>query len=403
MNNEQLETDPAQTTILVVEDDTIMLQIVQRQLEMLGYAVVTALDGESGWKILQEMDISIVVTDWIMPGIDGLELVRRIRSHSELPYIYSILLTSRSETEDLVQAMDSGADDFLAKPFESEELRVRIRAGERLIHLERDLETRNRELNKIRKHLTEGLQAAGRVQKAFLPSAEVQTDPFQVRWRFHACEHLAGDMLDIVPLGPDRLAIYLLDVSGHGAPAAMLSVTAASYLDRHLRTPQDENGNDLTPGSVARALNQRFPWNETTEQFFTILFGILDLPSGDFRFISAGHPGPIHVRNDAAPEIVEACGLPIGLGDDDYEEHTLHLSPGDRLFLYSDGLSEVRNDSDECFGESRLTRATQTTHTVSLDQALDKILEQIRTWGEGKTQDDLSILGLELPSSDSTV
>jgi len=132
--------------VLIVEDSSVMRRLLHSSLQKWKYEVVEAEDGARAWELFQREHFPLVLTDWLMPEMDGLELTRRIRA-CELPsYVYIILLTGKSEKRDLVAAMDAGADDFLAKPFDPDELRVRVREGKRIIQLEGKLAEQNRQL-----------------------------------------------------------------------------------------------------------------------------------------------------------------------------------------------------------------------------------------------------------------
>jgi DNA-binding response OmpR family regulator len=131
---------------LIAEDELVSRRLLSSYLEKWGHEVVAVESGVEAWKLFQEADFHLVLTDWMMPEMDGLELIRRIRASRRSQYVYAILLTARSHKEDLVRGMESGADDFVSKPFDRDELRVRIRAGERIVQLERDLAAQNRAL-----------------------------------------------------------------------------------------------------------------------------------------------------------------------------------------------------------------------------------------------------------------
>ena len=132
--------------VLIAEDDLISRRLLQSSLEKWGHDVVTATDGAEAWRLFEAGEFPIVISDWMMPEMDGVELVRRIRSCQRPGYVYTILLTAKSQKEELIQGMEAGADDFVTKPFDREELRVRLRAGERIIHLEQSLAEQNRAL-----------------------------------------------------------------------------------------------------------------------------------------------------------------------------------------------------------------------------------------------------------------
>lgn len=132
--------------ILIAEDEPISLRSLERQLGRWGHDVTAAADGAEAWQAFQEGEFDVVVSDWEMPEITGVELIRLIRGAPDRAFVYIIMLTGRTQTDDLVKGIAAGADDFLTKPFEKAELEVRLLAGERLVRLERALTHRSEEL-----------------------------------------------------------------------------------------------------------------------------------------------------------------------------------------------------------------------------------------------------------------
>ncbi|QEL13355.1 response regulator [Limnoglobus roseus] len=147
--------------ILIADDDPVSRRLLQSYLQKWGYEVTVAVNGADAWQRFEQGDFSIVISDWMMPEMDGRELIRRIRASTRPNYVYAILLTSRSQKEDLVEGMDAGADDFVGKPFLAEELRVRLRAGERIVKLEQALAEQNRELRAAQESLQKAADRPG--------------------------------------------------------------------------------------------------------------------------------------------------------------------------------------------------------------------------------------------------
>lgn len=392
--------------VLLAEDDPVSAHVLQAHLEKWGHEISAAEDGAEAWRLFEDGEVELVITDWIMPEIDGLELVRRIRATPRAGYVYIILLTAKSRKEDIVRGMEAGADDFLVKPFDPEELRARIRAGERVIRLEQNLARRNEELQLANRRMTRDLQAAARVQQALLPAALPQYDRVRFAWRFQPCQELAGDILGVVPLDDRHVGLYMLDVSGHGVAAALLSVTVRHFLSPALtsssilrqQVPGSTAFRPTPPAEVTRELNTRFPMDPNTGQYFTLLYGILDLETFTFRQVSAGHPGPVHLPAEGPPTRLTAPGFPIGLVEDAvYQERELQLRPGDRLYLYSDGIPEAPGSSGELFGVPRLLTELQNAHAVALDESLDALTRSVDKWClPGRPADDVSLLALEI-------
>ncbi|MGV3484676.1 MAG: sensor histidine kinase [Planctomycetaceae bacterium] len=152
--------------VLVADDSAVTRQLLISSLESWDYETLEAKDGEEAWQLFQTHAVSLVLTDWIMPVVDGLELIRRIRASKHPGYCYLILLTAKSDKEDLVCAMEAGADDFLVKPCDQQELRVRLREGVRIIRLEQELAQQNRQLREAQAALVQSEKLAGLGQLA---------------------------------------------------------------------------------------------------------------------------------------------------------------------------------------------------------------------------------------------
>jgi sigma-B regulation protein RsbU (phosphoserine phosphatase) len=399
--------------ILVAEDNPSTLQALRHHLEAWGHEVVPAQDGAAAWQFFQNEEFFMVISDWVMPGMDGLELVRHIRAHPRPRYAFIILLTVKSDTADLVQGIEAGADDFITKPFKPNELRARLLAGERIIRLQQSLLQRNRELEEanlrissVNQRLMEDRQVAANSQKAFFPTDLPNVPGFQFAWVFQPCEELAGDMFNVFRLDESHIALYLLDVSGHGVTAALLAVTLSRLLSPTLAKPslvkeriQESPGYRLVPpAEVARHLNQQFTSSTLNNQFFTLLYGILDLQTKNFRYVSAGHPGPLLLARDGTPKVLAGGPPAIGIFESPvYPEHAIALHPGDRLYLYSDGLLETVNGHGQIFGEAHLQQTLAQSRSLSLQDSLSSLMKAVQEWrGEIDLTDDISVLAIEI-------
>jgi len=201
--------------ILIAEDALVSRRLLERHLQAWGHEVVAATDGAEAWQCFVTDEFPIVISDWMMPQMDGLELVRRIRASERPGYVYIILLTAKSHTADLVEGMEAGADDFVAKPFERDELRVRVRAGERIIELEQKLARQNRKLRETQAALIQseklaslGQLAAGMAHEINNPLAYVTNNLVVLRRDMHA----AMDVLNTYRKGCESLASLTHDL-----------------------------------------------------------------------------------------------------------------------------------------------------------------------------------------------
>jgi sigma-B regulation protein RsbU (phosphoserine phosphatase) len=225
-------------------------------------------------------------------------------------------------------------------------------------------------------------------------------------WRLDSCDELAGDTLNVIPLDDDHLGLYVLDVSGHGVPAALLSVTLHRWLspdpDRSiLRSSSPRSGEKAliaTPDEVAKQLNSEFPLDPATAQYFTLIYGVFERSSREFRYVCAGHPPPIHVPNQGAAYQPEWGGTPIGfLPESEYETDGLVLQPGDRLYLFSDGLPESADEQGQIFDIERVVASVESHRSEHLEASVESIVADARRWrGNRPPSDDLTLLGIEI-------
>ncbi|MEK0084126.1 PP2C family protein-serine/threonine phosphatase [Benzoatithermus flavus] len=403
--------DSRSRRVVLADDDVFARAIIGTLLRSLGYEVIEAGNGDEAWACLERSEAGILVTDWVMPDCDGPELCRRIRERSG-HYVYVLMLTSHSHRSAVVEGLEAGADDFLRKPPDPEELRVRLKTGERIVRLERQLSQRNERLRETNARLREAyerierdLAAAARSQESLLPRPGFVSG-IAVDWMFEPSSHVGGDVFDVVPLGGGRLLFFHIDVVGHGVRAALHSFAVHGLLSATLgRRPAE---GDVLPIdawwrhalSFLKETNERFCSVEAESSYFTMLLGLIDGTSGTGSLIQAGHPSPIllHAR-EARAELLGEGGLPVGLIPDAWwEPLPFVLAPGDRLALYSDGIVEAERLGEGLFSEARLARHLVITAGRPLAEVVAGLRLHLRDWRQGAApDDDLSLLMLERP------
>ena len=416
------ETPAGQTSVLVVDDNEMNRDMLARRLQRKGYGVAVAHDGDLALELIRDHRFDLVLLDVMMPGLNGLEVLKILREAHTATDLPIIMATARGESEDIVKALALGANDYVTKPLDFPVVLARVqthlalkRAAEQVKQLERTLAERNRELEqtnarleKVNDRMSGDLKAAAKIQETFLPRELPHVPGTAFAWIYRPCDELGGDGLNIVPLGGGRIGLYILDVSGHGVASALLSVT----LSRVLSPPPDpssilvRDGNvpdrpEITPpAEVADRLNRLFPFDPATGQFTTMIYGILDAVTGEFRYVSAGNPGPVHLPAGAGPVILESQGFPIGLAEDAYEERSVRLAAGDRLYLYSDGVPEAMDPVGEQFGYARLLQAIGRGWSEPLQEDVAALLGEIERWrGAASAQDDVAILAVEVSAA----
>jgi len=247
-------------------------------------------------------------------------------------------------------------------------------------------------LRKANAQLKRDLQAAAAIQQAQLPQQLPDSEGYRFAWRFRPCEELAGDTLNIMGLDDAHAAVYILDVCGHGVRASLQSFA----LNQDLR-PLQNGPNLFSPQEVLARLNVKYPTDMQTGMFFTILYGVLDTRTGDFTFSSAGHPGPILIRQDQAPRIIETVSYPIGISaETEYCSQTIRLQSQDKLILYTDGVVEAFGAADKPFGQERLVKTLLGSRNETVERMLDAVMRSLDKWAcHVNLRDDVSLVGIE--------
>lgn len=394
--------------ILVVDDTPANLQVLAGMLKERGYKVRPVPSGKLALMAARRDPPDLILLDINMPEMNGYEVCEQFKADDELRGIPVIFISALTEQLDKVKAFAIGGVDYITKPFQMEELHARVETHLKLRRLQIELEETNARLAKINCRMARDLKAAAKIQETFLPRNVPRVAGADFAWVYRPCDELAGDGLNIIPLDDDNVAVYIVDVSGHGVASALLSVT----LSRLLSPPSDpssiliRNGDipdrfDITPpAEVAAHLNRLFPFDEATEQFATMLYGIINVATGEFCYVSTGHPGPVHLPFGADPVILQSQGSPIGLADAAYEERSVCLGRGDRLYLYSDGVPEAMDSAGKHFGDARLLETIGQMRSEPLQESVATLLGDIARWqGTEKPQDDLSILAIDISVS----
>lgn len=253
------------------------------------------------------------------------------------------------------------------------------------------------------RQLDEDLTAAAEVQRRFLPKNLSYKKCIQIASKFDPCMLIAGDMFNAVPLDDDHVAIYILDVSGHGAPAAMLAVSVCQMLQPHTgflinrETDNSSNAAIPSPRQVLEALDREFPI-ERFDKFFTIFFAIFSCHQGLLTYSNGGHPPPILLHSDGTIDLLDRGGSIIGLGGIiPFEQGERCLEQGDRIILYSDGVTELADVHRELFGMERLCNLIRAARHQSLESMLDSIHQSLMEFVHPlEPQDDLSLFGIEM-------
>lgn len=347
-------------SVLVVDDSRLQRRILSSMLNRWGFEVIEASTGAEALEMCRKSRPEFIFSDWMMPELNGPDFCRAFRKLYPNDYSYFILLTSKSEKNDIAKGLDSGADDFLTKPVNAPELRARITAGERILSMQSELQHQNAliqdtldELKGLYATINSDLLEAQKLQQSLIREHERQIGPFHITQFVKSSGHVGGDLVGFFEAGPSHLGVFGVDVSGHGISSALFTARVAGYFSSGsveqnlaLETCADGIPCPRAPEDVMADLNHQVLHDIETDLYFTMVLADLNLETGLLRFAQAGHPHPVLQSNKNTFLHLGTGGMPVGLIDDITFERTEHLMrPGDRLFIVSDGVTECPDPS----------------------------------------------------------
>jgi sigma-B regulation protein RsbU (phosphoserine phosphatase) len=386
-------TDAQPITVLLVDDQAIVGESVRRMLaDESDVRFHFCQDPLRAIETANTMNPTVILQDLVMPDIDGLQLVKFFRANKSTRETPMIVLSSKEEPAIKARAFALGANDYLVKLPDKVELIARIRYhSQGYIHLlERNEAYRRLEASQ-RELAAELAQAARYVESLLPPPLEGEV---RIESRFVPSTHLGGDMFGYHWLDRDRLALYLLDVSGHGVGSSLLAVSVANLLGVQSLAQADR----LDPGQVLSHLNNAFPMEKHHGKYFTIWYGVFDRTRRTLTYSNAGHPPALLYTGLSATEAdlqkLKSSGSPAGMVEGTaYDSQTVELGPFARLLLYSDGAYEIARPDGPMW-----TIAEFVDFVSALPREgpwADRILAHVRQLhGSNVLADDFSVLEL---------
>jgi sigma-B regulation protein RsbU (phosphoserine phosphatase) len=330
--------------VLVVDDHEKNREICRINLELEEFDVILAEDGLQGYQRAENDKPDLILLDIMMPVMDGYEMLRRVRANPDLADTPVLMLTAKAASSDVVRALDLGANDYLKKPFDVEEMLARTRT---LVSLKRAQD----QIKSDRQRLAQELNLARKIQTSLIPPSklfdELEGSGLRVFAFTRPASEVSGDFFDLRRRGSDGFSISLVDCKGHGVSAGMMTMAVHALLDSM------DDGQD-GPGGVLERLDDRIRHFGPLNEFAATSHLVLEPAAGRVVAGSAGLPFPLHYQAETG-QVTEwrlNGGPPLGLPlhRPTYPESALYLEPGDKLILFTDGLTEAANDQNDLFG-----------------------------------------------------
>ncbi len=387
--------------ILIADDNPFNLRLLRRILSNEADTVLEAEDGARALELACEGRPDLILLDVRMPGLDGYEVARALQRNPATADVPILFLSGLTDANSRIRGLESGAVDYITKPFHKDEVLARVRSQLKLRRLTRALREANADLHEKQRRLDEDLEAAAAIQRSLLPARGPTTDRVTAAWRYRPCQRSGGDLFSFHELTSDAFAFHVIDVAGHGVPAAMMTVALSQSLSADSgatreRSPGSNRLEAVAPADVLRRLDADYPIDRF-DRHFTIAYLLLDLATGLLRYSLAGHPHPVVVRRDGRLEPLKCGGTIIGLGGAvPFDEGRLHLRAGDRVFVFTDGIPEACDPAGHFFGESALHRTLHATRAKSLDAACGHVVESVQRFtGARPFDDDVTLFAIE--------
>jgi len=371
--------------VLLVDDIKENINVLVQALKE-DYKLGFALDGKSALKYAQTQKPDLILLDIMMPGMDGFEVSRQLKSDDRTKDIPFIFITAIDEIENKTAGFELGAVDYITKPFEVLEVKARVQT-----HL--SLLVARRQLAKQNKQMRHSLSLAMEVQQSLIPGDDPDNEVFDIAGQTIYCDETGGDYYDYLEIkqdGSDRLAVVVGDVSGHGIPSALLMASARAFLRQRASLPG-------TIAQIVTDVNRQFTRDvKDSGQFMTLIFCCLDTQKKRVTWSRAGHdPALLYdCQQNTFSELIQSGGLPLGICENtEYEELSLDIKAGSIMVLFSDGITESRDASGEFYGKERIKQVIQQQADKSSKEILKAVIASVEQFsGRIAKQDDATVV-----------
>lgn len=378
--------------IMVVDDEVdlepLILQKFRRQIRDNVYDFVFAHNGlEALTLLIEQPDIRLILSDINMPEMDGLTLLTKLKELKS-PWLKTVIVSAYGDMENIRTAMNRGAYDFLTKPISFDDLEITIN---------KTLDEINMIWKSVQEHdqlvsIQHDLQTASEIQQAILPKS---FPPFPGRTEFSifasmiAANEVGGDFFDFFLIDNERLGFVIGDVSGKGVPAAIFMAVSRTLI-------RATGIKGISPAECMNNVNRLLCNESVSSMFVSVFYGIFNTSTGEVEYVNAGHNPPYIISGNNVRQLEMTNGIILGCMDEfDFISKKVNLRPGDQLFLYTDGVTEAFNISEELYGEKRLESFLLANMSLDIEEVVKRSIQEIALFSSGIRQsDDITLLGI---------
>ena len=384
---------------MVVDDEPdlqmLILQKFRKKIHNDDYEFYFAENGMEALTVLNDTkDISLILSDINMPKMDGLTLLQRLQEVEEAA-LKTVIVSAYGDMENIRTAMNRGAFDFVTKPIDFTDLETTIERGLKEIRYMRDNLKQKNQLSAVQ----QDLDTASRIQQKILPQdfpAFPDRKEFEIYAEMHTAKEVGGDFYDYFFIDEKHLGFVIGDVSGKGVPASIYMAVSRTMLKAIASQLHD-------PAECLQTVNSMLIPESDLTTFVTVFYGVLNTETGHVKYCNGGHNLPYHVKEDGSVVQVENTeGLLLGkIEPIQFQTKEIQLNPGDKIFLYTDGLTEAMNENDELYEDERVEQYLR-THSKDSDGKLLRgiIVDTLKFMNKAHQSDDITLLVLEYKGRD---
>ncbi|PJB78568.1 MAG: hypothetical protein CO090_06660 [Acidobacteria bacterium CG_4_9_14_3_um_filter_49_7] len=372
-------------TILIVDDEVRITDILNLYLKKEGYRTLTAGDGLEALSVMQESLPDLIISDLMMPNMDGIEFCKEVKTRPEFTNPYFIMLTAKATVDSKVEGLKIGADDYITKPFNVKELVARVNSAMRIKALQNEVVEKNVELERYKAAMENELQLAARFQESLIPPDGNISPGIRLTSIYQPTIHIGGDIFDVRNAGDGQIVFFVADVTGHGIVAAVISaMIKLSFIQAAADTS--------SPSVIAEKINRDIVSTTSEEHFASVFLGSLTPDGSALSFVRAGHPAPYLCQQNGQILPLAPKGFLLGIDPNSkFPQQTVSLSPRDRIFMFTDGISEAEGRDGELFGTGRIRQ-----YLARPGASLRGLLDLANQWSGGQYQDDFTLVQLEI-------
>ena len=368
--------------VLIADDQPDVVEALRMLLKNAGYEIVSVNSPAAILQTLATQRFDLLLMDLnytrdTTSGREGLDLLARLQAFDgELPIV---VMTAWTSADVAVEAIHKGVGDFVQKPWNNDELlltvQTQITRGQA-----------RRQAHRLEAETGQALEEAREIQQELLPTEIPQISGYQISGAWKPARLVGGDYFDVLDFGKDRVALCIADVVGKGMPAALLM----SNLQAAIKSLAAES---VLPQELCAKLNRVVCNNTAADKFITLFYGLVDAANRKLVYCNAGHNSPILLRRDGSSIRLPEGGAALGIFPDwRYEAGEIQLAAGDRLVLFTDGVTEAMSPQFEEFGEERLLALLTADPELGAAELQEKILQAVTAFSAGDLQDDATLI-----------